>query len=241
MDGVDLLIRKLEARDEVSDAERAALRAAAGPDEVFDPRADVVVQGERQTASRLLVSGMVARIKVLEDGRRQITEVHVPGDFVDLHSLLLKRLDHDIAAIGPARLTRFSHEALRRITEAHPHLTRLLWMATLIDAAVHREWLVAAGRKSALEQVAGLFCELLVRNQVVGLAPGDSYAFPPIQTDLADACGLSSVHINRVVQELREMRLISWANGRVTVHDYPRLAELGRFDPAFLILRREPR
>lgn len=241
MDGVDLLIRKLEARDHVSAAEKAALRAAAGPEETFAHRADVARQGERQTASRLLVSGMVVRTRVLEDGRRQITEVHVPGDFVDLHGMLLKQLDHDLVAIGPARLQRFSHEALRRITEEQPHLTRMLWMSTLLDAAVHREWLVAAGRRSAIQQVAGLFCELLVRNQVVGLAPRDSYAFPPIQTDLADACGLSSVHINRVVQELRELKLISWSGGRVTIHDYRRLAELGRFDPSFLILQREPR
>lgn len=241
MDAVDLLIRKLEVRDALSPAEQAAIRAAAGKVERHSAHSAIVVENTPQTASRLLAKGFVARSKMLPDGARQITALHVAGDFVDLHSFTLKRLDHDITALTPAEVIVFPHDNLRRISETEPHLTRMLWLSTLIDAATHREWLANAGRKSALQHVASLICEMMIRQQVVGLADGATMPFPITQIDLADACGLSPVHVNRVVQELRETGLIEWRARRLKVLDVKALAELALFDPAFLVLNREPR
>lgn len=241
MDAVDLLIRRLAARDDLSPAEVAALRAAAGPAERYPTHVTVVREGSRQTCSRLLAKGYIARAKTLPDGGRQITGLHLPGDFVDLHSFLLKCLDHDIVALTPIELVAFPHDNLKRITEEHPHLTRMLWLSTLMDAAMHREWLVGAGRKSAIQRLASLFCEMLVRHRVVGLTDDGALPFPLTQIDLADACGLSPVHVNRVVQDLREQGLVHWRARKLTVLDFDRLAELAQFDPQFLVLFKEPR
>lgn len=238
---IDRLVRALEARDRLTSDEVTALAAAVEAVEAFPTGADVVTEGRPQRVSRLLLEGMVARVKLLDDGRKQITALHVAGDFVDLHSFPLKRLDHDVVTLTGVRFANFPHEALKGITERHPHLGRLLWTLTMIDAATHRAWIVAASRLSAIEQVAFLFCELFTRSQVAGLVRGDKCPLPLTQQLLADACGLSSVHVNRVLQELREVRLISWRGGVLTIHDFPALAELSKFDPTYLSLVQEPR
>lgn len=241
MQSIDLLIRKLEVRDTLGPSEHAALRSAAGPAERYPAGASIVREGQPQTTSRLLAKGYVARAKVLPDGSRQITALHIAGDFVDLHSFVLKRLDHDIVALTPVDVVAYAHQDLKRITETEPHLTRMLWLSTLMDGAIHREWLASAGRRSAIQQIAGLFCEMVMRHRLVGLTDDWSIHFPLTQIDLADVCGLSPVHVNRVVQELRETRLVQWQARKLTLLDFDRLAELARFDPAFLVLNREPR
>lgn len=123
-----------------------------------------------------------------------------------------------------------------------PHLTRLLWLATLIDGAIHREWLLALGRRSALGRLAHLVCELFSRLQVVGLiVDGSSFHLPLTQTNLADALGLSPVHVNRTIQELRRRGILTWQHHAVEIHDWKRLAEVAEYNPAYLSLDREPR
>src|SRR5690606_34762116 len=191
--------------------------------------------------SQLLISGVAARSKQMEDGGRQITELHIDGDFVDLHSFLLKKLDHDVVAMSPVRMALVPHERLKAVTEEQPHLTRMLWLSTLIDSAIHREWIVSAGRRSALKQIACLFCEMLLRYEIVGLAQDDRCPMALTQNELADACGLTAVHVNRVLQELRSEALIHWRRGELVVLDFERLASLGGFDPRYLGIEREPR
>ena len=235
------LFAKLELRDTLSDHEKAVLRAAVSQVEVFGVGEALATEGEPQAYSRILLDGLAARAKVLSDGRRQITEIHVAGDFVDLHSFLLKRLDHDVIALSPSKVAAVPHERLREISETQPHLTRVLWLSTLIDASIHREWLVSSGRRSAVEQVAHLFCELVVRLESVGLCDGTSIPLPLTQSELGDVCGLSTVHINRVAQELRGAGLIEWTRGEVRMRDPDGLAALAHFNRDYLILRREPR
>lgn len=241
MSDIARLVLKLSARDAINAEEEQALSEAAGGTSTYEPGEEIVREGVPQTLSRLLVEGIVARMKLMADGRRQITELHIPGDFVDLHSFLLKRLDHDVVAVTRVRLLNFPHEGLRRITESRPHLTRLLWLNTVLDGAGHREWIVSAGRRTAIEHLANLFCELLVRYRVVEMSDGRSCPLPLTQQQLADACGLTPVHVNRVVQDLRADGLIEWRGGELVVADFDRLAALGQFDPAFLNLVREPR
>jgi len=238
---ISLLIRKLERRDVMSDEEKQALENAAGRVREVPADDDMVREGDRPTDSTLLLEGFAARYKLLRNGKRQITAIHVPGDFVDLHSFLLKTMDHGIMALTPCRTCLFPHEGLRDITERMPHLGRLLWLNTLLDGAIHREWLVAMGRRPALSQVAHLVCELFLRLQTVGLTEGYSFRLPLTQVELGDALGLSTVHVNRTIQELRANGLVTWRGDMVRIEDWPRLQQSAEFDPTFLNLQNEPR
>lgn len=234
-------LRKLDLRDAVSSAERDAIMHAAGDVKVFPAGADIVREGDRPTQSTLLGNGLAARFSILEDGSRQITALHLDGDFVDLHSFLLRTMDHGVRAMTDCAVVTFPHDRLRIITEQQPHLTRLLWLNTLLDAALHRQWLVAKGQLSSLQHMAHLMCELHLRFEVAGRVSGDVFALAMTQVDLADAMGISTVHANRTLQDLRTMGLLQWDNGRVQVLDKAGLRHLGRFDDGYLHLRREPR
>lgn len=240
-DPVDRLLRKLRARDVVSEREEQVLRdAVGGVDEVPAGRT-VVRAGVTLTYSLLTIDGVLARYKDLSDGQRQIQELHVAGDFTDLHGFLLKRLDHNVGTLTRVRIALVPHDALRRITEEEPHLSRLLWFSTLLDSAIQREKIVSVGRRPALARLAHLLCELNIRFDLVGLADAGSYALPLTQLDLGDATGLTSVHVNRMLKQLRDDRLVTYRGGRVTIHDWPRLQQVAEFDPAYLYLDRRPR
>lgn len=238
---IALLMLKLRARDEVSDQEEAAMRAATSGIRGIDANRVVVPAGTTRSDCNLLVEGFVARYKDLPDGQRQILELHVPGDFVDLHSLLLKQLDHSVGALTPVRIAIFPHEAMRRITETQPHLARMLWLSTLIDAAIHREKILTVGRRAAVGRVAHILCELYLRLETVGLTDGLAYPLPITQTDLADATGLTSVHVNRMLKELRDDEVLTWRGGEVTIHDLDQLKRTAAYDPAYLHLDFQPR
>ena len=238
---MEMLIRKLELRDRLSAEEKQALENALGRVDEFPRDADIIRQHDRPTESSLLLDGLASRYTILADGGRQITAIHIHGDFVDLHGFLLKKMDHGVAALTPCRVAFVPHERLRVITEQHPHLGRMLWLSTLIDAAIFRQWVVSMGRRSALAQVAHFFCEHLVRHRVTGTADGNSFPLPITQAELGDALGLSVVHINRMVQELRTEGLIAWQEGRVTISDFDGLARVAEFDPTYLCLESEPR
>ncbi|WP_420138795.1 Crp/Fnr family transcriptional regulator [Sphingomonas sp.] len=234
-------LMKLRARDRVSAEEEQAIRSALGPVKTFPADQVVIREGEQLSASTLLLDGMMCRYKDLNNGQRQITELHVPGDFVDLHSFTLKRLDHHILALTACRVVEVPHDRLEAITEEHPHLTRLYWFATCLDAAIHREWEVSLGRRTALAKIAALFCEMRVRFDVVGMTDGDSYALPLTQMDLAECLGLTAIHVNRTLKELREQNLAQFKAGQVTILDLPRLERVAQFNPDYLYLDRQPR
>lgn len=237
----DGLVRKLRVRDIVSAEEEQALEDAVGEVKTFRPGRTLVRAGAALSECNLLVEGMVCRYKDLADGQRQILELHVPGDFVDLHSFVLKRLEHNIGSLTQVRIAFIPHENLRRVTESHPHLGRMLWFSTLLDAAIHREWILSMGRRTALARIAHILCELYVRMDVVGLASDLRFPLPVTQTDLADATGLTAVHVNRMLKRLRDEELLTFRGGEVTIHDWDRLQHAAEFDPAYLYLERRPR
>jgi CRP-like cAMP-binding protein len=235
------LILQLEARGRISDEEREALRRCITQTREIAPRQDIVREGSTPQDSNILLEGFVYRYRLLSDGRRQITAFHVPGDFIDLHSFLLPRMDHALAAAGPCLIGIVPHACLTRMTETLPHLMRLLWRSTAIDAAIHREWIVAMGRRSALGSVAHLFCELFVRLRAVGLTQARSFHFPVTQAELGDLTGLSTVHVNRVAQELRGSGIITWQGRTLTIVDWDRLKAVAEFNPTYLSLGHDPR
>jgi CRP-like cAMP-binding protein len=234
------LIEKLARRDHLTDAERRALVVIMAPPRSVAARQDIVSEHDRPSHSTLLISGFAGRYVTLPDGRRQITEISVPGDFVDLHSLLMKQMDHGVVALTDATVANAPHDRLRRLTETHPHLTRLLWLDTVIDGAIHRQLIASMGRKTGLGQLAHLVAELYVRLEVVGLASELSYDLPLSQAVIGDALGLSAVHVSRLVGELRDRGILDWTQSRVTILSWPRLIAAGDFDPTYLRLQREP-
>lgn len=240
-DPVADLVRKLRLRDEVSDREAEVLRSAIAEVQRFPAGKTLVRNGATVTQSTLLIDGLISRYKDLPDGQRQIMEVHVAGDFVDLHGFLLKRLDHNVGALTAVTVGFVPHEALARITAEEPHLSRMLWLSTLMDASIQREHILSMGRRPALARIGHLLCELCMRLEVVGLAKGRSFAFPLTQLDLADATGLTSIHVNRMLRQLREQKLVTFRNGRVDIHDWEGLQAASDFDPNYLHLERRPR
>jgi CRP-like cAMP-binding protein len=235
------LLLKLRARDLVTGEEEAVLRASVSEIRGHPAGRTIVRTGTTLSASTLLVEGIVCRYKDLADGQRQIMELHVAGDFVDLHGFLLKQLDHNVGTMTPVKVASVPHDALRGITETHPHLGRMLWFSTLLDAAIHREKILSIGRRSAVARIAHIFCELLVRLRIVGLADSEGYDLPLTQADLADVTGLTSVHVNRMLKKLRDENLLIFRGGTVTIGDWDRLQRLAEFDPTYLHLERRPR
>jgi CRP-like cAMP-binding protein len=238
---IDKLFRKLRVRDELSDEEERALSATIIATENIPAKQVVVKRGEPLDRSILLIEGMMCRYKDLRNGRRQISALHVPGDFLDLHGFTLRRLDHDVMALGPSLVAYAAHSRLKELTEHYPHLTRLLWFTTNLDAAIHREWELSLGQRSGVARAAHLFCELHARLDMVGEVSDGSYAFPVNQSELGECLGLTPVHTNRVLKELREHGLATFRNGVVAIENLRQLEMLAEFDGAYLYRESTPR
>jgi CRP-like cAMP-binding protein len=238
---IEVHLRKLRARDDVSAEEEQVIRSL--PAQIVEVAADrtVIRHGQELHQSTLLLEGWMARAKDLPTGQRQLAELNLPGDFVDLHGFTLKRLDHDIISITRCRMAFVPHERLQTLTERYPHLTRLYWFNTNLDAAVHREWTLSLGRRTATARMAHLFCELNVRLGLVGLAQDNSFDFPLTQTELSECLGLTSVHVNRTLQELRRAGLIEVQSRRVKILDLKALKAAAEFDESYLYLDKRPR
>ncbi|RYE04448.1 MAG: Crp/Fnr family transcriptional regulator [Sphingomonadales bacterium] len=232
---------KLRARDAVSAEEEAAIRELVSEVREVQAKATLIRAEQRLDTSTLLLDGWMCRYKDLCSGQRQVTELHVAGDFVDLHSFTLKRLEHNIMALTPCRIGVVPHERLRALSERHPHLTRLYWLTTNIDAAGHREWELSLGRRHATARLAHLFCEMYARLELVGLTDGMRYTLPLTQLDLAECTGLTPVHVNRMLKELREQGIVEMRRNQVEIYDWKRLADVAEFNPAFLYIGQEPR
>ncbi|MHB2208010.1 Crp/Fnr family transcriptional regulator [Methylobacterium sp. CM6257] len=233
-----VLVSKVEsiALFTLSAAETAALRALPMHVATFDAYQDIVREGNYPSQSFAILEGIVAIYKSTRSGKRQVMAYHVPGDVPDLQSLHLKMLDNSISTVSPCRIGFIQHDALRTLFRAHPRLGEAFWRMTLIDAALYREWMLNIGRRDAYARMAHLFCELVTRLDVVGLAPERSCPLPMTQPELADALGITPVHVNRVLGDMREAGLITLRNRRLTVHDWEGLKAAAEFDPTYLHL-----
>lgn len=238
---IESLLLNLESRDVVSEAEKSVLKSIITRQRVFESDEDLVREGSRPAYSTLMLDGFAARYKVLDDGSRQFTSLHIAGDFVDLHAFPLKIMDHGIVALSPCRVAFADHADLKIVTETAPHLARLLWLDTLIDGAIHREWIVGMGRKSKKAHLAHLICELFVRLQIVKKTDGQSFHLPLSQLELADVVGISVVHLNKTLQSLRREKLLTWVNRTITIVDWEALKEFAEFNPLYLNLSVEAR
>jgi len=231
------LIAKFERRLVLTGAERAGINAIPVMLEDRRAGAGVVRVGDRPSRSFSVLRGLLATSKSVAGGDKQITCFHIPGDMPDLHGLHLDTMDSDIRALTDVQLAFMAHQDLRRLCDQHPRLAALLWRTTLVDAAIFREWVVNMGQRPAISRIAHVFCELMLRMEAVGLAFDRSCHLGLIQEDLGQATGLSLVHVNRTLQDLRGQGLISFGQGRLTIHDWEQLATLGDFRDDYLHLR----
>ncbi|NEU14829.1 Crp/Fnr family transcriptional regulator [Methylobacterium sp. BTF04] len=230
------LTRKLESFETLSDLDRSALDTLVDKVRKVGPRVDLIREGDEPESVHLILDGYACRYKVLPDGQREIVAYFVPGDFCDLNVFILDRMDHSIGTITKCQVVDIPRTSIDKITASHPRITRAFWWCGLVDEAVLREWLVNIGARESTERIAHLICELLMRHDAVGLASDNSYAFPFTQGDIADTMGLSVVHVNRVLRELRRMELITIRRRVLTVLDIDGLKAFCRFNPSYLHL-----
>ena len=213
------------------------LRAACSEIRTLDAREMLSRAGEKLEVSALLLDGLMARY-VRGSNRNEpqsaIVALSVPGDFVDLHALPLKRLDHDIGALTPARIAIFPHAALDRIIERSADHARQFWGLTMIDASIHRHWIFRSSRLRALASVADFVSEMDLRLQDPRETKVDRFPLPLLRSDLAEIAGISPVHVSRVCRELRESGACTIRDGYAEIHDRALLHQLAHFDPSYL-------
>lgn len=227
-------LRKLASLAKLDADDIRIAQTLLGPSRVVEARADVVEEGEATGLCTILLDGLACRYKALDDGRRQIMSLHAPGDLLDFHGLLLGRLDHAVATLSRCRVAPISADALLDAIDRRPNLRLAFWRASLLDSALLRAWLVALGQRPAHERVAHLFCEIDARLTAAGVGKGGAIDFPITQEELADALGLSVVHVNRVLQRLRREGLITLRARKLAIHDREALRRLGGFDGRYL-------
>lgn len=229
-----MLLRKLESIATLSDEDRQVIESLPARIRTLRSGQDVMREGDTPSQCCLIVDGWICRYKMLDEGRRQIFSFHIPGDMPDVQSLHLQTMDHSLSTVTDATVAFIPHENIRDLMLRFPRLGALLWRDTLIDAAIFREWMAGIGRKSAFGRIGHLFCEMYAKLEAVGLASDHRFSLPVTQGGLADALGLTTVHVNRTLQEMRRQGLITLRDNTLVVHAWDELVRSSEFDPTYL-------
>jgi CRP-like cAMP-binding protein len=236
------LILRVQTCPDLTDDDRAVLdRLSRGPVREAGPRRDMVREGEEPKVVRLLLDGWACRYKGLPDGRRQIVGFFVPGDFCDLNGQVLRQMDHAVGSITRVRYASIDREEIERVGRASPRIAQALWWNELVNASVEREWLLNVGQRNAYERIAHLLTELYFRLRGVGLTRNGSCDLPLTQNDIAEAAGLTPVHVNRTLQELRRDGLVELAHKRLHIPDLEALMRASMFNTNYLHMRDDGR
>ena len=206
-----------------------------------DTREDLIHEGDKPEHVNVILTGWACRYKTLEDGRRQIIAFLLPGDLCDMNVFVLREMDHSIGALTPLRFIELHRDVFEGRLQRHPRVLQALWWDSLVNSSIQREWTVNLGKRTALERIGHLFCELHLRLASVGLTQDGSCELPVTQADIGDAAGLSTVHVNRTLQDLRGAKLISLRGRTLTILDSDRLKTLSFFSDNYLHLNREGR
>lgn len=233
------LIARLQAFSGLTAEDRARLEDMPHTLKELADGEYVARQGDRPQSCAIVVGGFLVRQRVVST-RNQISAFYVPGDMPDLHTLHVPVLDHDLCSIGPSTVALVPHLYLRQTLANSATLTAAFWRETLIQSVIHREWIDNLAARQALPRVAHLVCELFARLDIVGLVKDGRFELPMSQEDVADACGLSNVHVNRTVQELRRRGLLDWRSQVVEILQPDQLEQLAEFSAAYLQLLKAP-
>lgn len=233
-----LWLKRLDSRSVLTDADRAAVRALPGNVVEFATSRDILRLGEIAHQACLVAGGLVARFGQTAGGLRQLTAFYIPGDMADLHSVVLPRITAALQSASNATVVIVPHEAIRAAAAGSPTLSRALWRDCVVDAQIASEWLLNIGRRDARARIAHLLCELSCRYSIIGY---DRMRFPVelTQTHLADATGLTPIHVNRMLRQLREEGAVELIGREAQVLDWERLSAIADFDGAYLHLGRD--
>lgn len=233
----EYLRHKLERYVRLSGEDRTAVSELSGQNvRTIRARREIVREGEKPMFVNLVLEGWAIRHKMLEDGRRQIMAFLLPGDLCDLNASILREMDHSIGALTEVTVAQIPHETVEEVQKSRPRLAQALTWEMLVQAAIQREWAVNLGQRSAIERISHLICELYARLDAVELCNNGHCHIPLTQTDLSEATGITPVHVNRTLQELRAMGLIEWKGREVEVPDMRALKELAMFNDNYLHL-----
>lgn len=233
----DLLVARLESHLPLDQAERNGLLALPAQVRHISGRGPALAGKLTENHVHVLEDGFACRYRDLMDGRRQILSLLVPGDIIDLRQFVLGGAQPSLSALSPLSVRAIPNASLFKLLEVFPRITRALWSTTLIEESISREWLVSVGKRSAIERVAHLLCEIYLRLSAVGRNDGARFPLPLTQSELADVLGLSTVHVNRTLQELRKSGLIAFQSGTVEIFDFAALSEMAMFAAGYLHLR----
>lgn len=239
-------VHKLRHGAQLTDEDAERLVGLAASAITLRAHQDILMEGDRPRALTLILSGWACRYKQLGDGRRQIIEIFLPGDLCEPYGILPRFMDHSLGSLTPVSFARVRPEDARAAARESPRIEEALWWDMLVQSAMQHERVVSFGRRSATERMGHLLCELHARLALVGLCDEAGFALPLTQNDLGEVLGLSNVHVNRVLQELRSAGLITLRERRLTIHDREALRTVSLFDPGYLHLdldheKREPK
>jgi CRP-like cAMP-binding protein len=228
------LVKRLRISTDLSAEDVEAIHALPIKVKEYAAEQAVVRDGQRPTDCCLIVDGFCVRSKTIASGRRQILSIHIPGEVPDLMSLYLRVMDHDLTTLTPCTLGFISHQVLHQLYRRRPIVGEVFWRDTLIDAAKFREWIVNVGQRPAPARLANVIVELRERLKAIGKVTGSSFDMPLTQEQIGEALGMSGVHANRVIKQLRGDGILDLNRGRVMVLDEARLMELAEFDDRYL-------
>jgi CRP-like cAMP-binding protein len=231
-----MLVRKLMHFVPLTEPDIEALDQMMQGSEDFLAGQDIVAEGQVPRSVFVIKTGMACRYRVLADGRRQILTFLLPGDLCDLHVFLFKEMDHSIAAVTPLQLAAVPRDEVMDLALRHPRVGAALWWSTMQEEAILRERVVSLGRRDATGRVAYLLCEMVWRLKAIGESYDDEIFLPLTQTELADTLGLTPVHINRVLQNLRRGKLLTLEQRKLKLLNIDKLAEIAEFTGEYLHL-----
>ena len=231
---VNPFVQKLSGLHPLSEVEIAALVSVTTPSRRYEPKQDLIREGDEPGPVFAILEGWACRYKILPGGTRQIMAFLMPGDACDLHMNMVAQMDHGIQAITPARVATISRGGMSELMTQFPSIGRAMYIAQLIDEGIMRAWIVSMGRRSSIERVAHLVCELYLRMRAIDVDTSGTFALPLSQIILADALGMTPVHINRVLRELRETGAMALSRGRIEIIDPVKLVQIAGFDENYL-------
>ena len=232
------LVQRLSILADLDPEDRSRIAELCKDTRQIPRKGHIAKEGAPAEYVHVMLSGWGARYKTLRDGSRQIVDFVIPGDFCDLHVSILREMDHGILALTPCCVARINEKEIANLTSENNRIVRAMWWSTLVDQSILREWVLNVGRRNAYERIGHLLCEMHFRMKRVGLVEDDRLSLPVTQEELADATGLTSVHVNRTLQRLRREKLIELGEGMLTLLDVAALREAAGFDPSYLHIKR---
>ena len=230
----NLFIQKLANFGELDSAALEALKKATADPEKVRAKTDLIREGDRPGPVFVILDGWACRYKILPNGTRQILAYLMPGDCCDLHTGLLASMDHGIQTVTVASVATIERDAMDQMMDRHPKIAQALYVAQLVDEGTMRSWITSMGRRTSIERVAHLMCELYLRARSIGIAKERQFALPLSQIMLADSLGMTPVHLNRVLKKLRTEGTMEMARGSLKITDPEKLVSIAGFDENYL-------